>query len=110
MARWGLRLSELEFDIIHGAGIIHQAADAISQLETTETDHMPIEDKAPVLCIPASILFPKGEMRAIYMQEYDVLINQEDNGIPQVYGIVTSTDTEYDDCRKPHRSSYWNGR
>lgn len=39
LARWRCRLSEMEFDIVHHAGIKHQAADAVSCQFSTKEDH-----------------------------------------------------------------------
>lgn len=49
--RWRLHLSEFEFDIIHRAGIKHQAVDALSQLKTKGVDTMPLQNEVPVLTI-----------------------------------------------------------
>ena len=49
LARWRLRLTEFEFDIVHRAGIKHQAADALSRLETTSTDETELRDEIPTL-------------------------------------------------------------
>lgn len=37
-ARWRLCLSEFEFDVVHKAGVKHQAADALSRLPATGAD------------------------------------------------------------------------
>lgn len=50
-----LQFSDFEFDVLHRAGMKHEAANALSRLVTMETDQMSIEDKMTVLCITASI-------------------------------------------------------
>lgn len=54
-ARQRLYLSKFEVDVVHCAGIKHQAANVSSQIKTTGTDQTPIEDKIPVFYITASI-------------------------------------------------------
>lgn len=48
MARWKLRLFEFDSDVVRRAGIKHQAAVALSCLETIEADPALIEDDLPV--------------------------------------------------------------
>lgn len=60
LERWKLRLSEFAFDVVHSAGIRHQAAEASSRLKTSGIDTTPIEDGIAVLCITAS-MFPKND-------------------------------------------------
>lgn len=45
-ARWRPRLSELQFDVVRGAGLENQAADALLQLETEGKDKTLLEDDA----------------------------------------------------------------
>ena len=54
LARWQLRLSELEFDVVHRAVIKHQAADALSRLETSGADDSSLQDEIPVLLCEAT--------------------------------------------------------
>ena len=51
LARWRLRLAEYEFDVVHRAGVKHQAADALSRLPTDGEDKAPLDDEIPVLVI-----------------------------------------------------------
>lgn len=48
LTRWRLRLFELNFNVVHGAGIKHQAADALLRLPAEEVDNTPLEDMLPV--------------------------------------------------------------
>lgn len=43
LERWHLRISEFDFDVIHRAGIKHQAADTRSRLRTNWEDNTPLE-------------------------------------------------------------------
>lgn len=45
LVRWRLRLSELEFDVLHRARIKHHAADALFRLSTTGTDETKLDDE-----------------------------------------------------------------
>ncbi len=51
LARWQLRLQELEFDIVHRPGVQHKAADAMSRLPTDGGDNEPIDDEIPILSV-----------------------------------------------------------
>ena len=51
LARWRLRLAELEFDVVHHAGFINKAADALCRLETDGEDTTPLNDDMPVFLI-----------------------------------------------------------
>lgn len=44
LARWRVRLSEMEFDVFHSAGTKHQATDALSRFPTTGEDGNLIDD------------------------------------------------------------------
>lgn len=46
-----MRLSKFEFDILHGDGIEHQAADALLHLKINGEDKISLEDEVPVLTI-----------------------------------------------------------
>lgn len=54
LARWLLRLSKFEFDVIHRAGVKPQTADALSRLPTAEEDRTVLDDDLPVPAIEAS--------------------------------------------------------
>lgn len=47
MARWSLRLSELELVMIHCAGITYQATGDLSRIKTTKYDTFEMEDDLP---------------------------------------------------------------
>ena len=47
LARWRLRLSPFDYDVVHKAGLKHQAPDALSRLTTTGMDDSPIDDEIP---------------------------------------------------------------
>lgn len=51
LARWCLRLSSYEFDVVHRAVIKHQAADALFCLQTTRKDRTSLEEHFSVLAI-----------------------------------------------------------
>lgn len=51
LAHWLLRLSKLEFDAVHRAGIKHQTAEALSRFPTTGNDKMLLNNDVPVLTI-----------------------------------------------------------
>lgn len=51
LARWQLCLSEFDSDVIHRAGVIHQAADALPRLPTGGTDKTTLENERPIAYI-----------------------------------------------------------
>lgn len=51
LAKWQLLLSELDFEIVHRAGVSHQAADGLSQLPTDGTKNSPLEDRLLLMLI-----------------------------------------------------------
>lgn len=57
LQRWRLRLQPFEYDIVHRPGVKHQAADAMSRLNTTGTDQTDLDDEIPTV---AAVL--KGPM------------------------------------------------
>lgn len=68
LAHWRLRLSELEFGVVHRAGTIHQAAEALSQLATDNEDNTPFMDDVPVLLVSDS---PNGPPDGYLCMDYD---------------------------------------
>lgn len=62
LVRWLLRLTEFNFDIVHGVCIKPQAADALSRLSTDCTDLTEVEDTVPILIL-ARENFPKRRKR-----------------------------------------------
>lgn len=104
LARWQLQLKEFKFDVLHCAGINHQAAEALSPLKTTRTDQTSIEDELPVLFI-TSFIFTGKEIRE-YIQDYEVLNDKKSIELSALQFIGTSAKTEYDKRPILHRSSY----
>lgn len=51
LARWVLQLSEMEFDIVHRRGALHNNADALSRYPHTATDH---EQRYRWVCVPVT--------------------------------------------------------
>jgi len=51
LARWRLRLSELEFDVAYKPGMTHYMADTISRLESGGSDETAFDDAVPVLAV-----------------------------------------------------------
>lgn len=51
LARWGIRSSEIDCDIVHRAGIKNKAADALSRLETQGENITDITDEIIVAII-----------------------------------------------------------
>lgn len=49
--RWGLKISESEFDIIHRMGVKHLAADALSQMNGKGKSRTPLDDELTILAI-----------------------------------------------------------
>ena len=47
LARWRLRLSPFDYDVVHKAGLKHQAPDALSRLPTAGMDDSSIDDDLP---------------------------------------------------------------
>lgn len=94
LVRWQLQLSKFDFDVVHCTCIRYQSADAFWRLKTTRTEQTPIEDQIPVLRNTGPLLLKKGET-VMYIQDYDVLNDKEGIGIPEVYDIATSTDTQH---------------
>jgi len=54
LARWLLRLSELEFDVAYKPSMTHYQADSISRLESGASDEKALDDAVPVLATRAS--------------------------------------------------------
>lgn len=51
LARWSLRLQELEFDFMHRPGVKQQSKDAKSRLYTMGADGRYLKDDIPVLSL-----------------------------------------------------------
>lgn len=54
-ARWRLCLPEFEFNVLHRAGVKHQAVDALSRMPTGGADTTPIEDEIPITVIDTAL-------------------------------------------------------
>lgn len=51
LTRWRLRLSEMKYDVVHRDVINHQALDALSWLETTDTDDIELDDEVTTFLV-----------------------------------------------------------
>lgn len=51
VARWCHRLPEYKLEVVHRLGAKHQAADALSRLQTNRLEESPVDDDIPVLAI-----------------------------------------------------------
>lgn len=56
LERWRLRLSDFEFDIVHRAGINHQAADALQHFMIRAEDQTPLNDEVVVPTISWEVI------------------------------------------------------
>eukprot|EP00178_Gracilaria_changii_P000278 TRINITY_DN10329_c0_g1_i1.p2 TRINITY_DN10329_c0_g1~~TRINITY_DN10329_c0_g1_i1.p2 ORF type:complete len:220 (-),score=11.84 TRINITY_DN10329_c0_g1_i1:813-1472(-) len=54
VARWRLRLSEFEFDVVYRAGVKHQAPDALSRMDIDGLDNSPLNDDIPCFAMELS--------------------------------------------------------
>lgn len=54
LPRWRPRMSELELEVVHQAGIEHQAANAMSRTATDGADMTPTENDIPIAVIDAT--------------------------------------------------------
>ena len=54
LARWRLRLCELEFDVAFKPGMTHNLADSISRLESGASDETALDDAVPVFATRAN--------------------------------------------------------
>jgi len=89
LQRWRLRLLEFEFDVVHRPGIKHQAADALSRLNTQGEDEEPLEDEVPTLLIATeAVEADEHEVCVIFPAEDDEL-----PGLPEVLPVVTDPAT-----------------
>lgn len=88
LARWLLRLSKFEFDVVPRSGIKHQAADALWRLSSDRRDKTELNDALPSLKIVRA-------NRAKEEEEYDknTTLREEFNVItpvlPAVYKFAT---------------------
>lgn len=95
-ARWRLLLSEIQFEVVHHAGIMHQAAVALSHLKTTGEATSLLEDD---VTIGLSIFGPAEDY-----DEEDLLYAQsvpgKDRGANES-GILAAMHTNCDDVLTP---------
>lgn len=54
LSRWRLRVQELEFDVVHRAGMKHQVTDALSQLGKSLEDRTDLKDEVRVIFLEAT--------------------------------------------------------
>lgn len=55
VARWRLRLSELDFDVVHRAGVKYQRSDALSRLLTENVNNSALQHGLSVLLVEHSL-------------------------------------------------------
>ena len=87
LARWRLRLSEYDFVVEHRAGIKHQAADALSRLETTGLDTSTLRDEIPCYVVDEDVqgdVLSPGGATPLYPGNPDVmtLVQEEAEILP----------------------------
>jgi len=70
LARWRLRLSELEFDVAYKPGMTHYLADSISRLESGASDETAFDDTVPVFATRANARPYHGYLMIDYTHEY----------------------------------------
>lgn len=51
LARWRLRSSEQELEVVHRAGVKNQDTDALYSLDTAEEDTADLDDKLPTYTV-----------------------------------------------------------
>ena len=104
LARWRLRLSEFDFDVEHRAGVKHQAADALSRMETTGLDTRPLGDEIPcfttVSDIPGEGLPCRGVTVRLPGIPEVLAVPQEESGlIPVTVSEILQGQREDSYCR-----------
>lgn len=55
LPRWRLRLSKLDFDVVHGANIKNQARNALLFATATGEHHVPIEENLLVVILETAL-------------------------------------------------------
>lgn len=93
LARWRLRLLELEFHIIFRAGIKQRAADALSRLSTTEEDTKPLEDNFPILAIDENYNLGETQTCVIDITKDDFIQMENENEGPLL--VTTTKEKEF---------------
>lgn len=68
LTRWWLRMSEFESDIIHCAGIKHQAADALLRLKTNGEDKSSVDDEVQVLTVHQKVFACAPQTQKSYLE------------------------------------------
>lgn len=87
-----MRLSEFDLDVIHRAGVKHQAVDRLFRLPTTGEDHIVLKDSLPILSIEAVHSNSFDPIKQNVSQDdyilYEATHNSPDNASPSKEKIV----------------------
>lgn len=91
LARWHLRLSEFELDIVHLSGIKHKAADVLSRSKVKIEDKTALDDEVPVLTISQPYLACVTYTEMIYLKFIKEPRSRLEPIIPQFCGRAVIT-------------------
>lgn len=75
LARWRLRPSKFDFNVVYRAGTKHQAADTLSRLAAASNDQTPIEDDLLVVVLGTST---ENSPRVCLVTDMTTLVDEAD--------------------------------